>query len=197
MKDEEKVLELMKNNNGILKTKDLYNNQINTVVLTRLVRKGLLERVAKGLYIDSNKIEDSYYIFQYKCPKAIFSHETALYFHDLTDRTPIEFMVTVPSKYNSRYLKSSEYKFSYIKDELYEIGIVKVRTPYNNEVYCYDIERTICDIIRDKNKIEKYQFMDALKRYSNLKVKDISKLYKYAEKFNIKSEVKKYIEILN
>ena len=157
----------------------------------------MIERVAKGLYIDSSKMEDSYYIFQYKCPKAIFSHETALYFHDLTDRTPIEFMVTVPSKYNSRYLKSSEYKFSYIKDELYEIGIEKVRTPYNNEVYCYDIERTICDIIRDKNKIEKYQFMDALKRYSNLKVKDISKLYKYAEKFNIKSEVKKYIEILN
>lgn len=197
MKDEEKVLELMKNNNGILKTKDLYNNQINTIVLTRLVRKGLLERVAKGLYIDSSKMEDSYYIFQYKCPKAIFSHETALYFHDLTDRTPIEFMVTIPSKYNSRYLKSSEYKFSYIKDELYEIGIAKVMTPYNNEVYCYDIERTICDIIRDKNKIEKYQFTDALKRYSNLKVKDISKLYKYAEKFNIKSEVKKYIEILN
>lgn len=197
MKDEEKVLELMNNNNGILKTKNLYNNQINTVVLTRLVRKGLIERVAKGLYIDSNKIEDSYYIFQYKCPKAIFSHETALYFHDLTDRTPIKFMVTVPSKYNSRYLKSLDYKFSYIKDELYEIGITKVMTPYSNEVYCYDIERTICDIIRDKNKIEKYQFMDALKRYSNLKVKDISKLYKYAEKFKIKSEVKKYIEILN
>lgn len=197
MKDEEKVLELMKNNNGILKTKDLYNNQINTVFLTRLVRKGLIERVAKGLYIDSSKMEDSYYIFQYKCPKAIFSHETALYFHDLTDRTPIEFMVTVPSKYNSRYLKNSEYKFSYIKDELYEIGITKVMTPYNHEVYCYDIERTICDIIRDKNKIEKYQFTDALKRYSTLKVKDISKLYKYAEKFNIKSEVKKYIEILN
>lgn len=197
MKDEEKVLELMKNNNGILKTKDLYNNQINTIILTRLVRKGLIERVAKGLYIDSSKMEDSYYIFQYKCPKAIFSHETALYFHDLTDRTPIEFMVTVPSKYNSRYLKNSEYKFSYIKEELYEIGIEKVVTPYNNEVYCYDIERTICDIIRDKNKIEKYQFIDALKRYSKLKVKDTSKLYKYAEKFNIKSEVKKYIEILN
>lgn len=197
MKDEEKVLELMINNNGILKTKDLCNNQINTVILTRLVKKGIIERVAKGLYIDSSKIEDSYYIFQYKCPKAIFSHETALYFHDLTDRTPTEIMVTVPSKYNSRYLKSHEYRFSYIKKELYEIGITKVMTPYNNEVYCYDMERTICDIIRDKNKIEKYQFIDALKRYSRLKIKDVPKLYKYAEKFNIKSEVKKYIEILN
>ena len=61
------------------------------------------------VYIDSTKIEDFYYVFQYKCPKAIFSHETALYFNDLTDRTPIEFMVTVPSKYNSRLLKDANY----------------------------------------------------------------------------------------
>ena len=106
-------------------------------------------------------------------------------------------MVTVPSKYNSRLLKNTEYKFSYIKDELYELGKTKVKTPYGNEVYCYDIERTICDIIRDKNKIERYQLADALKRYMSLKVKDISKLYRYAEKFKIKDEVKKYIEVLN
>ena len=106
-------------------------------------------------------------------------------------------MVTVPSKYNSRLLKDSEYKFSYIRDELYELGKIKVKTPYGNEVYCYDIERTICDIIRDKNKIERYQLTDALKRYMRVKVKDISKLYRYAEKFNIKDEVKKYIEVLN
>ena len=197
MKDEDKVLEIINKNNGILKTEDLIKEKINTVVLTRLVRKGVIERVARGLYIDSNSIEDSYFIFQYKCPKAIFSHETALYFHDLSDRTPIELMVTVPSKYNSRLLKNSEYKFSYIKEELYELGKMKIKTPYGNEIYCYDVERTICDIIRDKNKIEKYQYTDALKRYASLKVKDISKLYRYAEKFNIKAEVKQYIEVLN
>jgi hypothetical protein len=106
-------------------------------------------------------------------------------------------MVTVPSGYNSRLLKNAEYKFSYIKEDLYELGKTTITTQYGNDVYCYDIERTICDIIRDKNKIEKYQFKDALKRYTELKVKDIAKLYKYAEKFNIKDEVKKYIEVLN
>ena len=106
-------------------------------------------------------------------------------------------MVTVPSKYNSRLLKAANYKFSYIKEELYELGKATIKTPYGNKVFCYDIERTICDIIRDKNKIEKYQFVDALKRYTSLKVKDIAKLYKYAERFGIKDEVKKYIEVLN
>lgn len=197
MNDEEKVLELMKKNGGLIKTSDATSQNINKMALVRLVKKGLINRLEKGLYIDAKKIEDSYYVFQYKCPKAIFSHETALYFHDLTDRTPIEFMVTVPSGYNSRLIKDSQYKFSYIKDDLYDLGKIKVKTPYGNEVYCYDIERTICDIIKDKNKIEKYQFTDALKRYMDLKIKDISKLYEYAKKFNIKDEVKKYIEVLN
>jgi predicted transcriptional regulator of viral defense system len=197
MNDEEKVLELIKKNNGTIKTSDIVSQNINKMSLVRLVKKGLIERIERGLYIDSSKIEDSYFIFQYKCPKAIFSHETALYFHDLSDRTPIELMVTVPSGYNSRLLKNAEYRFSYIKEDLYELGKTTITTQYGNDVYCYDIERTICDIIRDKNKIEKYQFKDALKRYTELKVKDIAKLYKYAEKFNIKDEVKKYIEVLN
>ena len=197
MNDEEKDLELMKKNGGLIKTSDATSQNINKMALVRLVKKGLINRLEKGLYIDAEKIEDSYYVFQYKCPKAIFSHETALYFHDLTDRTPIEFMVTVPWGYNSRLIKDNQYKFSYIKDDLYDLGKIKVKTPYGNEVYCYDIERTICDIIKDKNKIEKYQFTDALKRYMDLKIKDIPKLYEYAKKFNIKDEVKKYIEVLN
>ena len=197
MNDEEKVLELIKNNGGLIKTSEVVSKGINKMSLIRLTRKGLINRLERGLYIETSKIEDIYYVFQYKCPKAIFSHETALYFHDLTDRTPIELMVTVPSKYNSRLLKDSKYNFSYIKEELYEVGKTKIKTQYGNEIYCYDIERTICDIIRDKRKIETYQFTDALKRYMKLKIKDISKLYKYAEQFNIKEEVKKYIEVLN
>lgn len=197
MNDEEKILKLMKNNNGLIKTSEIVSNKINKMALIRLVQKGVIERIERGLYIDSNKIEDLYFIFQYKCPKAVFSYKTALYFHDLSDRTPIEIMITVPSGYNSRLLKDNNYKFSYIKDELYELGKIMIKTPYGNDVYCYDIERTICDIIRDKNKIEKYQFIDALKRYSDLKIKDILKLYNYAEKFNIKNEVKNYMEVLN
>ena len=197
MKDEEKILELIKNNNGLVKTSDVTSNNINKMSLLRLAEKGEIYRVERGLYIEANKMEDPYYVFQYKCPKAVFSHETALYFHDLTDRTPNELMITIPSKYNSRLLKEKKYKFSYIKEELYELGKIKVKTPYGNEVYCYNIERTICDIVRDRSKIEDYQFVDALKRYVRLKNKDLTKLYEYAERFNIKEDVKKYIEVLN
>lgn len=196
MTQKENVLNFLKNNNGIAKYSDLSKLQINKATIFRLINEGLLERVHRGLYIDSNIIEDEYYTFQYKCPKAIFSHETALYFHDLSDRTPITFMVTVPSNYNTRQLKDKRYKFSYIKEELYEIGIIKIKTQFNNEVNCYDIERTICDIVRNKEKIETSLFTEAMKRYTLRKVNDYGKLYKYAEQFGVLNEVRKYIEVL-
>jgi hypothetical protein len=60
MNDEEKVLELIKKNNGTIKTSDIVSQNINKMSLVRLVKKGLIER---GLYIDSSKMEDSYFIF--------------------------------------------------------------------------------------------------------------------------------------
>jgi len=196
MNEEERVLNLISKNNGILKVEQLKGINVNNITLTRLVKKGVIERVARGMYIDVNTIEDSYYIFQYKCPKAIFSHSTALYFHDLSDRTPIKFMITVPAKYNSRLLKDKKYVFSYLKKDLYEIGKMKIKTSFQNEVYCYDMERTICDIVRDKEKIDSALFADAMKRYIDRKDKRINKLYEYAEKFNIKNEIRKYVEVL-
>ena len=196
MTDKEKILKIMKKNNGIVKTEFLKKENIDKKILLRLLDEDIIERVARGIYRDANNIEDIYYTFQHRCKKAIFSHSTALYFHDLSDRTPIKFMITVPSKYNSRILKDNKYVFSYIKEELYELGKTKVKTPYGNYVYCYDVERTICDIIRDKKKIDPALFTDAMQRYVKTKNADYIKLYEYAERFKILYEVRKYIEVL-
>lgn len=196
MKNKEFVLKLLKENNNILKSSDLKKYNINNTVLIRLMNDGVIERIAKGLYIDSNSIEDEFYTFQYKCKKAIFSHSTALYFNDLSDRSPIKYMVTVPSGYNSRFIKDDRYVFNYIKKDLYDLGKIKVKTIYQNEVLCYDIERTICDIVRNKDKIDPALFVDAMKRYVLLKNNNYRKLYEYAEKLGIKNEIVKYMEVL-
>jgi len=196
MTDKEKVLKILKENNGIVKTEFLKKENIDRKVLLRMVDADIIERIDRGLYIDVNIIEDEFYTFQYKCKKAIFSHSTALYFHDLSDRSPIRYMVTVPSGYNSRLIKEDVYVFNYIKKDLYDLGKIKVKTIYQNEVYCYDVERTICDIVRDKDKIDPALFVDAMRRYVALKNNDYGKLYDYAEKLNIKDEIVKYMEVL-
>lgn len=71
-----------------------------------------------------------------------------------------------------------------------------MKTTYGNNVKVYDLERTICDIIRNKKKIEIALFTDAMKRYAERKNRDSIKLHKYAKIFNIEDELRKYLEVL-
>ena len=192
----QKIEKLLKKNNGVIETYQVEELGINNKILTRMVENGIIERVARGVYIEKDTLEDTYFITQAICRKGIFSHETALYFHDLCDRTPIKYQLTIPSYYNTRLLKDKNYEFFYLKDELYEIGITEIKTPYGNKIRVYDLERTICDIIRNKKRIEIALFTDAMKRYAERKDRNSTKLHKYAKLFNIEEEVRKYLEVL-
>lgn len=191
-----KIEKLLKKRNGVITTSEVENLGINSRILTRMIERGIIERVARGVYISSDTIEDTYFTTQAICRKGIFSHETALYFHDLCDRTPIKYQITIPSYYNNTLIKNKNYEFFYLKEELYEIGITEMKTPYGNKVKVYDLERTICDIIRNKKKIEIALFADSMKRYAERKDRDSIKLYKYAKLFNIEDELRKYLEVL-
>ena len=156
-----------------------------------------IEKLEKGLYMDPDQMEDEYFLTQYRCKKGIFSHETALYFHDLTDRTPFLLMLTIPSGYNTRLLKEKEkYKFFYIAERLHTIGRISMETPFGHQVYVYDKERTICDCLKKKNQLDADLVNEAVKRYMKTPGADYSKLLKYAEVFNIKDLVQKYMEML-
>lgn len=180
----------------MIKTYQVEELGISNKILTRMIEKGLIERVARGVYIDKETLEDKYFITQAVCKKGIFSHETALYFYDLCDRTPIKYQLTIPSYYNTKLLKDKNYEFFYLKEELYKIGITQMKTPYGNKINIYDLERTICDIVRNKKRIEIALFTDAMKRYVQRKDRNSIKLYKYAKLFNIEDEIRRYLEVL-
>ncbi len=196
MEDIDKIRKILKKNNGTITTKEVEDLGISSKILTRMIEKGIIERVARGIYIEVDTLEDKYFITQAICKKGIFSHETALYFHDLSDRTPIKYQLTIPSYYNNTLIKNKNYEFFYIKEDLYEVGITEIKTPYGNKIRIYDLERTICDIIRNKKRIEIALFTDAMKRYAERKDRNSIKLHKYAKLFNIEDDLRKYLEVL-
>ena len=56
--------------------------------LSIMQEKKIIKKVSVGIYIDTNKIEDNYYVFRLSMPNVIFSHMTALYFHGLSIKEP-------------------------------------------------------------------------------------------------------------
>ena len=83
-----------------------------------------------------------------------------------------------------------------IKKELHDVGIVTMNTPFGNPVPVYDMERTICDLIRSRSGIEMQTFQDALKQYAKRKDKDLRKLMRYAQMFRVEKLLRQYLEVL-
>jgi predicted transcriptional regulator of viral defense system len=141
-------------------------------------------------------IEDELFSFQSRYSSTIFSHETALYLHGLTDRTPLTYSISVPSGYHSEFLNNSGHKIFYVSRDLFDLGITSMNTPHGNQVRTTDLERTICDIVRSRNQIDIQVRNAALKGYVRNQDRNLDRLYRYAKRLHIQSIVREYLEIL-
>ena len=167
--------------------------------LSELTKSGQLERLRPGLYQLKGKVIDDFVLISSNSIRIIFSHQTALYLHDISDRTPNVFHISVPQGYNASHIKNryKDLQVHYVKKDLYEIGKTQIKSPQGNFIPVYDIERTICDIIIDREKIDKQIFTDAIKRYFKSPNKNLRRLIKYSRLFKIEDEIRKYMEVLS
>jgi len=196
MKHLEKLEELINKQHGTVMSADLDLYDIPRTYLQMMVADGKLERVERGVYVSTDAIEDEMYSMQIKYPKLIYSHETALYLHGLSDRTPFEFSASVPSGYKVVRAVAERFKIYYIKKELHELGVETIQSSHGNPIKAYNIERTVCDIIRSRSRIDIQILNEALKRFVKLKSSDLSLLMDYAKKLKIDTVLKNYLEVL-
>lgn len=192
----EKLNKLIKKQHGTVLSSDMDLYEIPRTYLQMMVAEGKLERVDRGIYVSTDAIGDELFAMQSKYPKLIYSHETALYLHDLSDRTPFENSVTVPSGYKVVTSVSNRFKIYYIKKELHDLGVITMSSSHGNLIKVYDIERTICDLVRSRSRIDVQIFNDALKRFVKMTAADYSILLDYARKMKIESVLNRYMEML-
>ncbi len=192
----DKILKIVEKNNGYVTTKEVVENGINKIFLTNMVRNGTLVRISRGYYGLPNYIEDEYYKVASKSKNARFSMATALYLHNLSDRTPLVYNVTLPFGYSGVLQKEKNVILNFVKRELLDLGVIEMTSPFGMKIKVYDIERTICDIIKNKNKMDAEIFSKALKDYAKSRNKNLSKLTKYAKAMNIEKKVSEYMEVL-
>ncbi len=183
-------------NGGIIVTKAASDAGFSRQALAKLCIDGVLQRVARGQYILADEMQDELLSIAKRSTNLIFSHETALFLHGISDRTPFEHSVTVPSNRVPSKAILGECKVYYMKPELFELGRASLPTPAGNQVPVYDLERTICDIVRSRNKIGTETFLAALKAYAANSKKDLNRLNDYAKQLRVAGIVRKYLEVL-
>lgn len=183
-------------NNGTVTSTEVTNAGILRAHLYILVDKGMLEHVDRGVYILPSVFEDEMYNLQTRFKRGIFSLETALFVHDLTDRTPITYSMTFPLGYNTSSVKKENIRCYRVIEVRYPIGIICTKSPGGNPIRVYNPERTLCDILTTRNNIDIQVITDAFKRYTRSRQKDIPLLSEYANLFQVDKKVQPYLDIL-
>lgn len=186
----EEVLEnLFSTNNGVVKTADVLAAGVPKSAFYTYVKNTGIEKVAHGIYLSPSAWADEMYLLQSQIPKAVYSHETALFLHALSEREPTPLTVTVPAKYNSAMLSSKGVNTVYVKEEWYPMGICTVTSPGGHSVNTYDMERTICDIVRKRSDMDVSVFNYAATTYMKRRDKNLNHLMHYAKTMGLYKKI--------
>lgn len=192
----EQINKLIINNGGMIQTSQITGVGISKTVFYQYVKENDLEQISHGVYATKDTWMDAMYLVHLRCKQAIFSHETALFLHELTDREPMEYEITVKTGYNPSRLKEDGIKVYSVKKELHGEGIIMMQTSFGHLVPVYNMERTVCDIIRNRNRTEMQTFQNTLKQYVKRKDKNLRLLMQYASMFHVDKILRQYLEVL-
>lgn len=196
MTDKERIKDLLKaSSDGIITSSQVTVAGLHRSILQELVKNGELYRFGRGLYVQTSAWEDDFYLLQRKYERGIYSHETALYLLGYSDRAPTRYTMTFPKGYNSSSLKQENINIKRVMPENYSFGVIELQSPCGNPIRMYNLERTLCDILRG-NGSDIQIVGAAMKKYAASKEKDIHKLLKYADQLRVKPKVLRYMEVL-
>ena len=195
MKTEDRLWIIKNAKNGVVTSRKVTEQGVHRGILQEMVRKGELIQYSRGIYMLPDEWEDEFFLLQQKYKKGVFSHSTALYLHGYSDRVPLRFHMTFPTKYNSPSLKKANVDVSRVKNDNYELGITELITPAGNQVVAYDLERSLCDVLRGSgDDIQVVQY--AMKKYASSRQRDINKLMRYAKQLHVEPKIRRYMEVL-
>lgn len=186
---------ISKSTSGIISTQEVFAENISRAILNKFIQNGELTKFGRGLYIINSAWEDDFFSLQQKYSKGIYSHDTALYLLGYSDRTPSIYTMTFPKGYNTPSIKQENIKVVRVIPDNYDLGVIEVKSPSNNPIRIYNLERTLCDILRGKGSDIRI-VNAAMKKYANSKDKNINLLMQCAEQLKVKDKVLRYMEVL-
>ena len=191
----EKYIEIINSNGSIITSKDANKKGISRTILSKMVKDKAIERIDYGIYATNKFIYDELFIFQMKHPNTVFSFNTALYLLNKTERTPEKIDITTTRNNSLGYCKNIA-NIHRVNNEMINIGRIKILTNTGKEVYSYNIEKTLVDIISDRNSMEIELANKIIRNCIKDKDFNVNNMFQYAKKLKVYDKVKNYMEAI-
>lgn len=197
MKSEDHYKKIFEQYGGMMRTKQLKEENILYRKIQQLMQEGYIEKVRYGYYQwndpdDSSEVSTITHLF----PDAVFCMNTALRYYRYSDRTPGDWHLAV-SKDSGKSRFKIDYPFVkpyYVEPSVLELGLT-IGEIDGHIIRIYDKDRVICDCLRYRNKMDREIFNKAIQNYINDTGKSISRLMRYAELLRVKKIAKDLIGV--
>lgn len=192
----EKIIQIFRENGGYAYTADIREKGIHHVYLQHLVNEGTVTKIKHGLYALAENTPNSLVEASLCVSNGVICLGSALAFYQLTTWDPPAVHMAIPRSQKSTIADYPPIKLHYFSGRYYHTGIVSITIENHGSIQIYDQEKTLCDIVRFRNKIGIDIMKEALSEYLSGGDRNINKLVTYAETLGITSVLNQYLEVL-
>jgi predicted transcriptional regulator of viral defense system len=191
----EQIIELFKQKQGIIKLQDLLKTGVNKYHLLKLVKTGEVERLKHGLYKLSGYQTNEYLEIKNLVPNGIICLFSAWRYYELTTYMPHEFHVAIEKKSKVKLPDYPPIKLYYWDNNSLKTGIKTVNID-KSDIRIFDIEKSVCDAVKYRNKIGKDILNEILTEYLKRKNRNLDLLIKYSKILRVEKILKNYLDVL-
>lgn len=195
MTKKDQILKLFKQKKGIIKLQDLLKIDVNKYHLLKLVETGKVERLKHGIYKLTDYQTNEYFEIKNIVPNGIICLFSAWNYYELTTYMPHEFHVAIEKKSKIKLPDYPPIKLYYWDNNSLKTGIKTVKID-NSKIMIFDIEKSVCDAIKFRNKIGKDILNEILTEYLKRNDKNLDLLIKYSKVLRVEKILKNYLDVL-
>jgi predicted transcriptional regulator of viral defense system len=192
-----KLLYLVRKNK-IVRSSELDKHQIPRMYLTRLLKRGELIKIERGVYaLPDIDIDEDFSLVEVsrKVPKGVICLLSALRFHDLTTQAPFEVWIAIDSKARTPRFEMISIRVFHFSDKYLTEGVETYKID-NTNVNVFSPAKTVADCFKYRNKIGLDVALEALRDVWRKHKATMDELWKYAKICRVANVMRPYLESL-
>lgn len=194
----QKAIRHFKENHGLLRTSEAISLGIHPRVLYGLRDQGLVSELARGVYQLSagpDFPEPDLVLVSKKVPQGVICLISALAYHQVTTQIPHFVYLAIPNKSRKPSLGYPPIRIFWYSETTYEAGQETVLFG-GYPVKIYNVEKTLADCVKFRNKIGLDVVIEALKLYCQRRKLSLDKLFTYAKLNRVEKVLQPIVETI-
>ncbi|WP_277132551.1 MULTISPECIES: type IV toxin-antitoxin system AbiEi family antitoxin domain-containing protein [Bacteroides] len=189
----QKISEIVAAKGGVV-TMDEITDRAEYKRILRAVEHGELIRLRQGVYAVPIAILNTMIDVERIVPQGVLCLYSAWAYYQLTTTVPPSFCIAIEAKRKVKLPIRLPINLYYWKAGNLEFGIVDVEIS-NYQVRMTDLERSVCDAVKYRNKIGLDLCAEIIRTYLRKKERNLSRLMDYAERLRVTKILNNYLEI--